>query len=106
MRSQALNVPSVETHTGFYKVKVVFFEFSPFYRLLFVLALSKLRQLGAEAVVDLSMSIPELPFDLVSCSCFEVEKNVVLAGIPIPRPVSGYCTSEEYVRTAIADVRY
>jgi hypothetical protein len=64
------------------------FEFSPFHRLLFALSLPKLGQLGAEAAVDLSMSIPELRFDLVLCSCFEVEENVVLAGIAIPKRVS------------------
>jgi hypothetical protein len=67
------------------------FKFAPFHGLLFALAFPKLRQLGAKAVVDLSMSVPELPFGLVPCSGFEVKEDVVLASVAIPELVSNCC---------------
>jgi hypothetical protein len=69
------------------------FEFAPLYRLLFAIALPELHQLGAKAVVNLSVSVPELPFGLVLSSRFEVEEDVVLAGRAIPRLVSHYFIS-------------
>jgi hypothetical protein len=63
-------------------------KFSPFHRLLLALAIPKLSQLGAKATVNLSVSVPQLPFGLVASSGFEVEEDVVLTGIAIPALVN------------------
>jgi len=60
------------------------FEFAPFHSCLFAPVVSELRELCAEAVINLPMGVPELPFGFVLSRGFEVKEDIVLAGAAIP----------------------
>lgn len=107
VRRQALNIPSVEAHTRFDKVQVMLFQFAPFHSLPFALPFPKLCQLAAKAVVDLSVSVPELCFGFVFRSRLEVEEDIVLAGMAIPANWSAIVFLRGgRVRTLRGDLRY